>query len=91
MMRLQNSQTALVEFVLTCNQYRSFLYLRCTYVPCAVFLSNHVALVECLPALLGIEGGLVEQHAALLTRGHAVAEGAVAAQGEHRGCGLLKL
>lgn len=62
-----------------------------TYVACAVVLSKHEALVKRLSALLGIEGGLVQHHAALLARGHLVAEGSLAPQGQHGGRGRLEV
>lgn len=63
----------------------------CPHVLCVVVLSQHVALVKRLSSLLGVEGRLIEQHAALLTRGHLVQEGAVAAQSQDCGRGLLEL
>lgn len=62
-----------------------------TYVPRAVVLSQHEALVERLPALLCVEGRLVQHHAALLPRGHFVAEGTLAPQGQHGGRGRLEV
>lgn len=56
-----------------------------TYVPRAVVLSEHEALIERLAALLCVEGRLVQHHAALLPRGHFVAEGALAPKGQHGG------
>lgn len=73
------------------SSLQTFIYFCLTYVLRAVVLSEHVALVERLPALLGVEGRLVQHHAALLTRGHFIAEGAVTAKGQHGGCHLLEL
>lgn len=63
----------------------------CTHIVWAVVLSQHIALVICLSTLLCIEGGLVKQHAALLTCCYFTAEGTVATKSQNCGCGLLKI
>lgn len=62
-----------------------------TYVARAVVLSKHEALVKRLSTLLGVEGGLVQHHAALLARGHLVAEGSLSPQGQDSGRGRLQV
>lgn len=59
------------------------IYFYCTYILCTVILSEHVAFIKRLSTLLCVEGCLVQHHAALLTRGHLIAEGAVVTEGKH--------
>lgn len=67
----------------------SFRYKK-THVALVV-LSQHEAFVERLSALLGVEGGLVQHHTALLARRHLLAEDPLSPQGQHGGRGRLEV